>query len=78
MAEVTGDARESGWTAVHDALAKLPGWAVGPCQMLGRMCPGTSRLSTRVGHIQGGWDANRGADTAEVTSRTPGRVWAIP
>jgi hypothetical protein len=24
--------RERAWAAVHDAIARLPGWAVGPCQ----------------------------------------------
>jgi hypothetical protein len=28
---VTVDERERAWTAVHDALAQMPGWAVGPC-----------------------------------------------
>ena len=25
------DDREHAWGAVHDALARMPGWAVGPC-----------------------------------------------
>jgi hypothetical protein len=25
------DERERAWAAVHDALALMPGWAVGPC-----------------------------------------------
>jgi len=28
---VTEDEREQAWAAVHDALAQMPGWAVGPC-----------------------------------------------
>jgi hypothetical protein len=28
---VTEDVRERAWAAVHDALAQMPGWAVGPC-----------------------------------------------
>jgi hypothetical protein len=28
---VTDDEREQSWGAVHDALAQMPGWAVGPC-----------------------------------------------
>jgi hypothetical protein len=28
---VTDEERESAWAAVHDALAQMPGWAVGPC-----------------------------------------------
>jgi hypothetical protein len=28
---VTEDVRERAWAAVHDALAELAGWAVGPC-----------------------------------------------
>jgi hypothetical protein len=28
---VTEDVRERAWAAVHDATAKMPGWAVGPC-----------------------------------------------
>ena len=28
---MTGDERERAWAAVHDALARMPGWAVGPC-----------------------------------------------
>jgi hypothetical protein len=27
---VTDDARERSWAAVHDAIAAMPGWAVGP------------------------------------------------
>ena len=27
----TDDERERAWGAVHDALARMPGWAVGPC-----------------------------------------------
>jgi hypothetical protein len=29
------DAREDAWSAVHDAIARMPGWAVGPCQYHG-------------------------------------------
>ena len=25
------DEREHAWGAVHDAIARMPGWAVGPC-----------------------------------------------
>ena len=25
------DDRERAWASVHDAIAELPGWAVGPC-----------------------------------------------
>jgi hypothetical protein len=25
------DEREAAWSTVHDAIAQLPGWAVGPC-----------------------------------------------
>jgi hypothetical protein len=28
---VVADEREHAWAAVHDALAQMPGWAVGPC-----------------------------------------------
>lgn len=28
---VTDDERECAWGAVHDAIARMPGWAVGPC-----------------------------------------------
>ena len=28
---VTDNEREHAWGAVHDALAQMPGWAVGPC-----------------------------------------------
>jgi hypothetical protein len=28
---VTEEEREQVWAAVHDALAQMPGWAVGPC-----------------------------------------------
>ena len=28
---MTEDVRERAWAAVHDALAQLAGWAVGPC-----------------------------------------------
>jgi hypothetical protein len=27
----TDDERECAWGSVHDALARMPGWAVGPC-----------------------------------------------
>ncbi|HEY5474187.1 MAG TPA: hypothetical protein VIK32_13480, partial [Candidatus Limnocylindrales bacterium] len=27
----TYDVRERAWAAIHDALAQLAGWAVGPC-----------------------------------------------
>jgi hypothetical protein len=27
----TDDERERAWGAVHDAMARSPGWAVGPC-----------------------------------------------
>jgi hypothetical protein len=29
---VANDDREQTWAAVHDVLAVMPGWAVGPCQ----------------------------------------------
>jgi len=28
---VTEDVRERAWAGVHDAIAQMPGWAVGPC-----------------------------------------------
>ena len=28
---MTSDERERAWAAVHDAIAQMPGWAVGPC-----------------------------------------------
>jgi hypothetical protein len=28
---MTDDERERAWGAVHDAIARMPGWAVGPC-----------------------------------------------
>jgi len=28
---MTDDEREHAWGAVHDAIAQMPGWAVGPC-----------------------------------------------
>ena len=28
---MTADEREAAWGAVHDAIARMPGWAVGPC-----------------------------------------------
>ena len=28
---MTDDERERAWAAVHDAMAQMPGWAVGPC-----------------------------------------------
>ena len=27
----TDDERERAWASVHDAVARMPGWAVGPC-----------------------------------------------
>jgi hypothetical protein len=32
---VTGVERESVRAAVHDAIARMPGWAAGPCQLHG-------------------------------------------
>ena len=32
---VTDDERERAWAALHDAIARMPGWAVGPCQLHG-------------------------------------------
>ena len=29
------DVREAAWAAVHDAIAAMPGWAVGPCNYHG-------------------------------------------
>lgn len=29
------DARERAWAAVHDLIARMPGWAVGSCQFRG-------------------------------------------
>jgi len=28
---VTDAERERAWAALHDAIARMPGWAVGPC-----------------------------------------------
>jgi hypothetical protein len=28
---MTDDESERGWEAVHDTIARMPGWAVGPC-----------------------------------------------
>ena len=28
---MTDEERERAWAAVHDAMAQMPGWAVGPC-----------------------------------------------
>jgi hypothetical protein len=28
---LTDDDRERAWASVHDPIAELPGWAVGPC-----------------------------------------------
>jgi hypothetical protein len=36
---VTDDERERAWAAVHDAIAAMPGWAVGSCT-----CHGESAL----------------------------------
>jgi hypothetical protein len=30
---VTDDERERAWTDLHDTVARMPGWAVGPCQL---------------------------------------------
>ena len=32
---MTDAAREQAWAAVHDVIAAMPGWAVGPCQYHG-------------------------------------------
>jgi len=32
---MTDDAREAAWAAVHELIARMPGWAVGPCQYHG-------------------------------------------
>jgi hypothetical protein len=34
---VTDDERERAWGAVHDAIARMPGWAVGPCLYYGEV-----------------------------------------
>jgi len=34
---VTDDERERAWAALHDAIAKMPGWAVGPCTYHGEV-----------------------------------------
>jgi hypothetical protein len=34
---VTDDEREHAWGPVHDALAQMPGWAVGPCTYYGEV-----------------------------------------
>jgi hypothetical protein len=31
------DKRERAWGAVHDAMARMPGWAVGPCSYHGEV-----------------------------------------
>jgi len=36
---VTDEEREHAWGAVHDALAQMPGWAVGPCVYHGDRAP---------------------------------------
>jgi hypothetical protein len=28
---MTAAAREVAWSTVHDVIARMPGWAVGPC-----------------------------------------------
>ena len=33
----TDDEREHAWAAVHDALVRMPGWAVGPCTYHGEV-----------------------------------------
>jgi hypothetical protein len=37
LSVVVVDDREHAWWAVHDALAQLPGWAVGPCTYHGEV-----------------------------------------
>ena len=37
---VTDDEREHAWGVVHDALAGMPGWAVGPCTFHAEVAPG--------------------------------------
>jgi hypothetical protein len=34
---VTDEERERAWAAVHDAMAQMPGWAVGPCTYHGEV-----------------------------------------
>ena len=34
---VADDERERAWGTVHDAIAQLPGWAVGPCTYHGEV-----------------------------------------
>ena len=36
---VTDDEREHAWGVVHDALAGMPGWAVGPCTFHAEVAP---------------------------------------
>jgi hypothetical protein len=34
---VATDDREHAWGAVHDAIARMPGWSVGPCTYHGEV-----------------------------------------
>ena len=34
---MTGDERERAWAALHDSIARMPGWAVGPCSYHGEV-----------------------------------------
>jgi hypothetical protein len=58
---VKEDARERAWAAVHDAIAAMPGWTVGPCQYHG--CDGTWRVAA-IDLRPRGRQAKREASTA--------------
>ena len=55
------DARERAWAAVHEAVAGMPGWAVGPCQHHGETA---SWVVTAVDLQPRGRQAKREAITA--------------
>lgn len=58
---VTDEERERAWGAVHDALAQMAGWAVGPCTYHG---DGAHWHITAIDLRPGGRNAKREAITA--------------
>lgn len=64
---VRDDARERAWAAVHDSIARMPGWAVGPSTHRGE---GTTWYVSAVGLRRRGRQATREAIAATETTET--------
>ena len=66
---VTDAAREGAWAAVHDAIAKMPGWAVGPCAYHGEHASWhVSAIDLRPRGRQAKRETIEGTGTTEATA----------